>query len=255
MRIRIGRAANVGVGCLILIPVFFLLLGGAWLFFSVSRVTSQVTGAGVVVDVASRTDSDGGRTYRPVIEFVAADGQTYRFTGRTGSSSQPDVGGTIEVLYDPADPTGATEKTFVNLWLFPIVFGGVGLIFIAGMIVARNRARDRAVDTGSGSGGVADAISRTLYGDGASGERTDTGPSSAGSPVGGLTAVFRRAESTIAADGSFRYRIVAKDDAGNEYYSELLDDDPTVLIMQRGNEVQLVERAGRWVVHFEPESG
>ena len=57
----------------------------------------------------------------------------------------------------------------------------------------------------------------------------------------------------IADDGTIRYRIVAKDDAGNEFYSQLLDEDPTVVLMRRGNEVQLIERDGRWMVHYEPE--
>ena len=70
-------------------------------------------------------------------------------------------------------------------------------------------------------------------------------------PVGGTTAEFRRAEVSMSPDGTMRYRIVAKDDAGNEYYSKLLDEDPTVAIMEQGNEVELVERREGWVVEFQ----
>ena len=229
-----------------------MVFGGVWLFFSISRVATQATASGVIVDIDSSYDSDGDISYRPVIEFVAGDGATYRFTGRTGSSSRPAMGGSIDVLYDPADPQGATEKTFVNLWLFPIAFGGFGLVFLVGMMFARSRNSRRAAAGSRGSGSISDMVGETLYGSTeASGGPAIASPG-APAPVGGETAEFRRAEASISADGTIRFRIVAKDDAGNEYYSELLDADPTVEIMSRGNEVQLVERDGRWIVDFEP---
>lgn len=233
-----------------MIPLIFLLIGGAWLFFSISRITGQTSGTGVIVDVEFSYDSDGEVSYRPVVEFVATDGMTYEFTGRTGSSSRPAIGGAIEVLYDPADPQGATEKTFVNLWLFPIVFGGFGAGFLALMFWARARGIRRAAAESREVRSIADAVSQTLYGPAESPRAAGSEPLPRGDPVGGTTAEFRRAESTIDPDGTIRYRIVAKDDAGNEYYSELLDEDPTPELMRRGNEVQLVERNGDWVVDF-----
>ena len=242
-----------GIGCLALIPVLFMVFGGVWLFFSISRVTNQTTASGVVVDIDSRYDSDGDLSYRPVIEFVATDGDVYQFTGRTGSSSRPTIGGSIDVLYDPADPQGATEKTFVNLWLFPIAFGGFGALFLILMVFARSRNRRKAAAELRDVRSLADAVSHTLYGAGTPPGDTEAATASTAVPVGGTTAEFRRAEATISADGTIRYRIVAKDDAGNEYYSELLDEDPTPVLMRRGNEVQLVESHGRLVVHYEPD--
>ena len=122
-----------------MIPLLFIAIGGAFLFFSISRLSSQTTATGVIVDISQSRDSDGDTSYRPIIEFVAEDGRTYAFTGRIGSSSRPTVGNSIEVLYDPADPQGATEKTFSNLWLFPLAFGGFGLVFLVTMVIGRNR--------------------------------------------------------------------------------------------------------------------
>ncbi len=168
------------------------------------------------------TDSEGDVTYRPVIEFQTGDGQTYRITARIATGSPPEIGSGMEVLYDPADPAGATEKTFTNLWLFPIVFVVFGMVlFVISRIAAAMRAR-RAVENGA---------------------RRPPGSVPTTAP-----AEFRRAEAAIGDDGTMKYRIVAKDDAGNEYYSELLDEDPTVAIMERGNQVRLVERRGRWLV-------
>lgn len=257
MKISLGRGC--GVGCFAFIPIAFLVFGGFWLFTSIVRVSNQSTAIGVVVDVDQSRDSDGDISYRAVVDFVAADGINYRFTARTGSSSRPTVGDTIEVLYDPADPAGATEKTFLNLWLFPIMFGGFGLLFLVVMAFAVGRSRRKrevggdpnaAQDLDDLLGNVArkrrDPDDVTSFGVPAEDSRAQ-----ASAPVGGATVEFRRAEASIAADGSMKYRIVAKDDAGNEYYSDLLDADPTVAIMRQGNRVQVVQRRDGWVVDFE----
>lgn len=265
MRVSSGRRR--GVGCLIVIPVIFLALGGIWLYFSIARVSNQATAIGVIVDVTSSRDSDGDTIYRPVVEFVAPDGVTHSFVGRTGSSRRPAIGTTIEVLYDPGDPAGATEKTFTNLWLFPIAFAGFGLLFLIAMTLGPSWRRR------GGSGGQARNVEEAAAAlDAVLGQIPDIGPpgpadrpraratvgdapytvgrrSAAG---GGATAEFRRAEASISDDGTMRYRIVAKDEEGNEYYSGLLDEDPTVDIMKLGNEVELVEGDDGWVVGYEP---
>ena len=261
-------------GCFLIIPLIFVAVGGAFLFFSINRLTNQITATGVVVDVSRSTDSDGDASYRPVIEFVADDGFTYTFTGRIGSSSRPRVGAAIDVLYDPADPQGATEKTFSNLWLFPLLFGGMGLFVLIAMVLGRNRMTwrgDRTSDlSDEEKADLLDEVLERFPDIGPSGP-ADSGPladdedtftasppggvgrtpAQERAPVGGTTAEFRRAEASISSDGTIKYRVVAKDEAGNEYYSDLIDEDPTVAIMRLGNEVQLVQRRGGWVVDFE----
>ena len=262
-------------GWFVIIPLIFIAIGGAFLFFSISRLSNQTTTTGVIVNVETSSDSDG-TTYRPVIEFTADDGFTYTFTGRIGSSSRPTVGNSIEVLYDPADPQGATEKTFSNLWLFPIAFGGFGLIFLLLMAFGKGRlSRKRLRPSGQSDEEAAAALDRVLEripdigpaGPADSGpleedtfsprsiEVDEETPTQARAPVGGATAEFRRAEASIANDGTMKYRVVAKDDAGNEYYGDLLDEDPTVVIMEMGNTVELVQRRGGWVVDFQMREG
>ncbi len=258
-------------GCFVIIPLIFITIGGVFLFFSISRLSNQSTTTGVIVDVDRSTDSDGDTSYRPVIEFVADDGRTYTFTGRIGSSSRPDVGNSIEVLFDPADPQGATEKTFSNLWLFPIAFGGFGLIVLLFLAIGKGMVGGgRFRPSGLSDEEAADALDQVLQripdigpstpaDSGPLGEDTFSPrplemdlstPTQGRAPVGGTTAEFRRAEASLSTDGTIKYRIVAKDDAGNEYYSDLLEEDPSVVIMQRGNEVELVQRRDGWVVDF-----
>lgn len=252
-------------GCFVIVPLIFVAFGAAFLFFSISRVTNQSTATGIVIDVAQSTDGDGDTTYRPVIEFLAENGQSYIFTGRTGSSSRPQVGSSIDVLYDPADPQGATEKTFTNLWLFPIVFGGFGLVFLIFMAIGRNRVSRRG-EADLSAEERADRLDQVLdripdigpSGPADSGPLGDehfpveATPTQGRPPMGIATAEFRRAEASISPDGTMRYRIVAKDESGNEYHSDLLDEDPTVAIMEGGNVVQLVRRQGGWIVDFQP---
>ena len=225
----------------------FLGIAGLWAFASISRLSGQSTARGVVVDIEVDSDSDG-TTYRSVIEFQTDSGETVRFTSRLGTSSRADLGDPIDVLYDPADPRGATEKTFPNLWLFPMIFGGIGLAMTAGIVYSRRRRSD-------GSDGSANWDAAGHEGS----ETTDVleparTPSSPPRPrPAGRTAEFRRAEASMDSVGTIRYKIVAKDTAGQEFYSELLDEDPSVTIMGRGNEVDLVEGADGWVVHFDPD--
>lgn len=243
-----------GCGVVWLLTTFgFLAIAGLWSFSSFNRINNQVTASGIVVDVETDRDSDGDTTYRPVIEFVAADGGTYRFTGRLGTSSYPDLGSRIDVLYDPADPQGATEKTFPNLWLFPIIFGAIGLISLLFLLLSRTKALNFRMRVGKPS---LEGASPDDYVDPF--ETLGEARAESAAPTrqpGELFAEFRRAEAAFDGEDNIRYRIVAKDESGEEFYSELLDEDPTVAIMQRGNRLPLVERDGRWVVDFAPDEG
>jgi hypothetical protein len=86
---------------------------------------------GTVIDLSRQTDSDGTVTFNPIVRFTTADGRTVQFVSSSSSSSPPDLGDTVDVLYDPDDPRGAQLSGFFDLWLFPLVFGGVGIAFTA----------------------------------------------------------------------------------------------------------------------------
>jgi hypothetical protein len=45
------------------------------------------------------------------------------------------------VLYDPDDPQDAKLAGFVDLWLGPLILGGIGLVMFAVAMVARRRLR------------------------------------------------------------------------------------------------------------------
>jgi hypothetical protein len=84
---------------------------------------------GTVIDLSRETDSEGTVTFNPVVRFTTADGRTVQFVSSSGSSSPAEVGDSVDVLYDPDDPRDAQLSGFFDLWLFPLVFGGLGIAF------------------------------------------------------------------------------------------------------------------------------
>jgi len=85
--------------------------------------------------------------YYPKVRFQTADGRRITFLSDTGSDPPHALGESVKVLYDPADPSGASveDGTF---WVFPAVLFFVGAIFtplpVYFLIKQRRRGRDVA---------------------------------------------------------------------------------------------------------------
>jgi Protein of unknown function (DUF3592) len=110
-----------GVGLLVACPVAFV--------HTERFVAGAEHATGTVIDLSRETDSEGRVTLYPVVRFTTADGRTVQFLSSSGSSSPPEVGDSVDVLYDPDDPRDAQLSGFFDLWLFPLVFGGLGIAF------------------------------------------------------------------------------------------------------------------------------
>lgn len=106
---------------------------------SVSFLTDAKRVRGTVVALDWREDHDGGsRKARaddspaayPVVEFTPVDGTPRKFRDSAGSNPPAyEVGEQVEVLYRPDSPEDARIKGFLSLWLLPLIFGGIGLVF------------------------------------------------------------------------------------------------------------------------------
>lgn len=128
-----------------------LLVGGAIAFVHTKRfVSGSERATGTVIDLSSRTDSDGTVTYHPVVRFTTAKGRTVQFVSDSGSSpATKSEGDRVEVLYDPDDPQDAKLSGFFDLWLWPLAFGALGgmLVFFGlfaphfGLVADRFRKR------------------------------------------------------------------------------------------------------------------
>lgn len=134
--------STLGIG----FAAFGLLFAGigGWFFWSDQQLAAKgVQTTGTVIDLSRSRDSDGDVTYRPVVEFVDQSGTRHEFVSKVGSSS-PGVsrGESVEVIYDPWEPNDAMLDTFSQRFLFPLVFGGFGLIFAGvgfGFLIAKFR--------------------------------------------------------------------------------------------------------------------
>jgi hypothetical protein len=119
---RVGLAVGIG-----------LLVAGAATFVHTLRFVERAERAtGTVIDLSEVIDRSEGSisvVYHPVVRFTTAEGRTVEFRSPSGSSSPPDVGDRVGVLYDPDDPQDAELSGFFDLWLFPIVLVPLGILF------------------------------------------------------------------------------------------------------------------------------
>lgn len=91
----------------------------------------QAAGRVVSLEQKEPTASDDGTTYAAVVEFQDARGQAHRFADSFSASSPLyDFGETVEVLYDPANPSEAQiDRGRWNYW-GSILLYGVGALFV-----------------------------------------------------------------------------------------------------------------------------
>jgi hypothetical protein len=115
--------------------VFLLVAAIAW-FRTRHFVGEALPAFGEVI--ALREHSGDGVTYSPVVRFQTREGRPVEFT-ETTSSNPPGyaVGERIEVLYHWRDPSRARVASTFRLYLLAMIFGGLGVIFLAvGSLVA-----------------------------------------------------------------------------------------------------------------------
>lgn len=115
-----------------LVGIFLFLLGS--LFAGIGgysglqtrkKITSFATTTGVVTEVISYRGKDG-TLYKPVVSFSTATGETL-FSPNVGSNpASHSKGDSVEVYYDPTGVQEPLLNHWSSIWLFPVLFGGLG---------------------------------------------------------------------------------------------------------------------------------
>ena len=112
-----------GVGLLLIVLALFFLIRTR-MFISNSRETM-----GTVTQMVYDSDSEGGG-YTPIFRYRTLEGQEVEVSGNLRTNPpQFKVGQTIEVLYDPENPSKARIKKWFNLYFVPMLLGLLGLLF------------------------------------------------------------------------------------------------------------------------------
>ncbi|MDN7589043.1 DUF3592 domain-containing protein [Burkholderia seminalis] len=138
-RVMPGKDALVALA----LGIALLVLAGV-LAVTAGRATGHLVRApGTVVRIVQ--DSDAMRAYRPIVAYLANDGQRREIAGNTASTVPAyDIGENVDVLLDPAHPDRpALIDDFAQRW-FPVVVPAllaVASFAIGGLLIAAERRR------------------------------------------------------------------------------------------------------------------
>ena len=129
---------NDSGGTVLLVGVIFLVIGAVMIglaifFFSRTRrfLRSALDATGTILELRESSGSDGGTVYSAVVEFPTTDGRRIRW--EESMASNPPAGQPGEQLvmkYDPANPQKARIAKATRMLFMPMLFGGLGLLFL-----------------------------------------------------------------------------------------------------------------------------
>ena len=105
---------------------------GGWFLWQESSFSERsIPTRGTIVKLVDYRDSDGDTMYRPVAEYFDARGRRYEFSSNTSSSSPGfRIGEEVDILYDPLKPHDARIDTWGQRFLLPVIFSGMGSLFV-----------------------------------------------------------------------------------------------------------------------------
>ena len=138
-RVRTSNRASAKVVAVtfLLIGSVFMSIGAGFGWFSWSLLAVAQRAEGTVVRLVSNQAGENNRgSVAPVVEFHI-EGERHEFQSWLSTSPpQFDVGEKVVVLYDAQNPERARIESFVTLWLFPVVFGGIGaVLFLVSIVI------------------------------------------------------------------------------------------------------------------------
>jgi hypothetical protein len=111
------------------VPIL-LIAAGMWIYnlFILVRYTKT---KGTVVGYKTSRSSRGGGGSAEIVQFQGPDGGTIEFTEKAYISRIIHMEGqSVNVLYDPSQPTRARVNKFTSLYLAPLILTVVGALMI-----------------------------------------------------------------------------------------------------------------------------
>jgi hypothetical protein len=139
----------------VMTPIGLLLLAltvlSIWTTTAWLKRTVETQGT-VVEMLRTRDKDDGGWMYEPVVRFETAEGKAIKFEANFRSSPPAyRVGDTVKIVYLPDAPERAQIRSFLSLWMGPMIMALIGTVFFgvgASMLAASRRvSRELAQST------------------------------------------------------------------------------------------------------------
>jgi hypothetical protein len=120
------------IGFIILLAGVGLCVGGLVSRARTQRfVASALQAQAEVTGLEQRRGNKNSLMYHPVLRFTTQQGVQHEVVSPVGSNPAPcKPGDTVRILYNPARPEEVRIHTFLHVWLFPLVLGGMGGIFL-----------------------------------------------------------------------------------------------------------------------------
>jgi hypothetical protein len=131
-RTKSRSVGPLGVGLiLLLIGTVFGGVGGFFAARSIAFGRDTAHAEGTVVRL-ERSGNKGNQI--PIVRYTV-DGREHEVRGDISSNMPPAVNSKVAVLYKTADPADAQINSFVERWLFPLIFCGIGgLLAMVGFV-------------------------------------------------------------------------------------------------------------------------
>lgn len=132
--LRFVRWASLGVG------LIFAAVSGILALSNQDFLSRAIPVEGTVARLSERDGS-----YTPIFRFRMPDGGEVEVI-HSVSSNPPmwRAGQSLRLLYDPQDPQSAVPDSWSSIWLFPLIFGIVGLnLLITFVVLSIMNARAR----------------------------------------------------------------------------------------------------------------
>jgi Protein of unknown function (DUF3592) len=130
----------VVIGTLLFIGLIFGLIGAGIGLYSYSKAQNAERTTGEVVKMLAAGGKGGSK---PVVRYTV-DGRDFEIQGWISTSPPAyTVGEKVTVLYDRNNPADGHIDTFVERWLFPVIFSGIGgvLLFVSLVVMLSMRPR------------------------------------------------------------------------------------------------------------------
>jgi hypothetical protein len=116
------------VGVLYCVAVPILLLSAAMFLSNIVFTLRAQKTRGTVVGYKTSRSAKGGGGQAEIVEFSGADGKTVQFTEKAYRTRFIlREGHTVNVLYDPNNPSRARINSFATLYLAPVILAVVGI--------------------------------------------------------------------------------------------------------------------------------